>query len=64
MNSALRTYFELKKGHKYSKSELNSTLFKIRLNQGNSMRFFAMLQRDGVVEVRGKTVYVKKDFRL
>lgn len=59
-----RIYFQLYKGKKYRKSELKGQLHKIRLNNGNSMKFFSILQQAGYVQVRGKSVYIKKNLQL
>jgi hypothetical protein len=56
--------FQLTKGKRYRKSDIKCELHKIRLNNGNSMRFFSLLQKAGYVEVRGKSVLIKKDIRF
>jgi hypothetical protein len=59
-----RIYFQLYKGKRYRKSELKGQLHKIRLNNGNSMKFFSILQKAGYVEVKGKSVFIKKNLQL
>jgi len=57
-------YLTLNKGKKYRKSDLKGELHKLRLNRGNSMRFFSILEHAGYIEVRGKSVYIKKNLQL
>jgi len=54
----------LKKGMKFRTSDLKAELWKIRLNKNSSRTFFSMLQSAGYVEVRGKTIRIKKNIKL
>ncbi len=54
----------LKKGMVLKKGDIKSEMFRIRLSGKNSRRFFALLQRAGIIEIHGKMIIVKRDFRM
>jgi rRNA processing protein Krr1/Pno1 len=46
------------KGQKLRKSDMRL------IGRASNMRFFSLLQKSGYIEIRGKTVLIKKDFVL
>jgi hypothetical protein len=55
---------ELRAGSKFAKYALRQELVNVRWTKENSLRLFSILERAGYLEVRGKTVYIKRNLVL
>ena len=50
---------------KYPKQAFTEKIYQIRLNNGNGMKFIAILQKAGYVEMKGtKMILIKKPLKF
>jgi len=56
--------FEIRRGQKISKGDFKQDLRFVNFHKTNSVRFFAILEDAGYINVRGKVIVVRKNLKL